>query len=124
MITAIVVILVVLLVIAVSAAGASVRVLREYERGVVFRLGRLMDQRGPGVNSKYTTYSGETVANGETACTLAAAGTPCREVPDISAMADPYNGYAEYCTGNANTPQRDDIEVVRTPKPRHATRMI
>jgi regulator of protease activity HflC (stomatin/prohibitin superfamily) len=49
MITAIVVILVVLLVIAVSAAGASVRVLREYERGVVFRLGRLMDQRGPGV---------------------------------------------------------------------------
>jgi regulator of protease activity HflC (stomatin/prohibitin superfamily) len=30
-------------------AGASVRVLREYERGVVFRLGRLVDQRGPGV---------------------------------------------------------------------------
>jgi subtilase family serine protease len=27
-----------------------------------------------------------------------------REVPDISAMADPYNGYAEYCTGNASTP--------------------
>jgi regulator of protease activity HflC (stomatin/prohibitin superfamily) len=30
-------------------ASASVRVLREYERGVVFRLGRLVDQRGPGV---------------------------------------------------------------------------
>ncbi|MDX6658096.1 MAG: hypothetical protein QOH62_2889 [Solirubrobacteraceae bacterium] len=30
-------------------AGASVRVLREYERGVVFRLGRVMGQRGPGV---------------------------------------------------------------------------
>jgi regulator of protease activity HflC (stomatin/prohibitin superfamily) len=30
-------------------AGASVRVLREYERGVVFRLGRLVDQRGPGI---------------------------------------------------------------------------
>ena len=28
---------------------ASVRVLREYERAVVFRLGRLMGQRGPGV---------------------------------------------------------------------------
>jgi subtilase family serine protease len=66
--------------------------------------GRPFYQRGPGVTSKSTTYSGETVANGETACTLAAAGTPCREVPDISAMADPYNGYAEYCTGNASTP--------------------
>jgi regulator of protease activity HflC (stomatin/prohibitin superfamily) len=30
-------------------AGASVRVLREYERGVVFRLGRVMGQRGPGL---------------------------------------------------------------------------
>ena len=49
MIVAIVVVLVVLLVVAATAAGASVRVLREYERGVVFRLGRLMDQRGPGV---------------------------------------------------------------------------
>jgi regulator of protease activity HflC (stomatin/prohibitin superfamily) len=49
MITAIIIVLVVLAVIAVTAAGASVRVLREYERGVVFRLGRLMDQRGPGL---------------------------------------------------------------------------
>jgi subtilase family serine protease len=64
-------------------------------------------QRGPGVNSATTTYSGETVANGETACTLARAGTPCREVPDISANADPYTGYAEYCTGNASTPFSD-----------------
>src|SRR4051794_8077473 len=30
-------------------AGASVRVLREYERGVVFRLGRVIDQKGPGL---------------------------------------------------------------------------
>jgi regulator of protease activity HflC (stomatin/prohibitin superfamily) len=30
-------------------AGASVRVLREYERGVVFRLGRITGQRGPGL---------------------------------------------------------------------------
>jgi regulator of protease activity HflC (stomatin/prohibitin superfamily) len=29
--------------------GASVRVLREYERGVVFRLGRLIGQKGPGL---------------------------------------------------------------------------
>ncbi|HWC85850.1 MAG TPA: slipin family protein [Solirubrobacteraceae bacterium] len=49
MIAAIIVVLIVLLVVAASAAGASIRVLREYERGVVFRLGRLMDQRGPGV---------------------------------------------------------------------------
>ncbi len=49
MITAIIVVLVVLLVLAATAAASSVRVLREYERGVVFRLGRLMDQRGPGL---------------------------------------------------------------------------
>ena len=30
-------------------AGASVRVLREYERGVVFRLGRVVAPRGPGL---------------------------------------------------------------------------
>jgi regulator of protease activity HflC (stomatin/prohibitin superfamily) len=49
MILAIGIVLVVLLVIGLTAAGASVRVLREYERGVVFRLGRLMQQRGPGL---------------------------------------------------------------------------
>jgi regulator of protease activity HflC (stomatin/prohibitin superfamily) len=48
-ITAIVVILVVLLVLGLTAAGASIRVLREYERGVVFRLGRLVAPRGPGL---------------------------------------------------------------------------
>jgi regulator of protease activity HflC (stomatin/prohibitin superfamily) len=34
---------------ALVLAGASVRVLREYERGVVFRLGRVTSQRGPGM---------------------------------------------------------------------------
>ena len=34
---------------ALVLAGASVRVLREYERGVVFRLGRVTAQRGPGL---------------------------------------------------------------------------
>jgi regulator of protease activity HflC (stomatin/prohibitin superfamily) len=34
---------------AVVYAAASVRVLREYERGVVFRLGRVTSQRGPGM---------------------------------------------------------------------------
>ena len=66
--------------------------------------GRPFYQRGPGVNSATTTYSGETVANGETACTLAKRGTPCREAPDISANADPYTGYSEYCTGTASLP--------------------
>jgi regulator of protease activity HflC (stomatin/prohibitin superfamily) len=47
-IAALAIILGVLLIIGLTAAGASIRVLREYERGVVFRLGRLMDQRGPG----------------------------------------------------------------------------
>ena len=49
MIAAIVFALVVLAVLGLSAVGVSVRVLREYERGVVFRLGRLMEQRGPGL---------------------------------------------------------------------------
>jgi regulator of protease activity HflC (stomatin/prohibitin superfamily) len=49
MIEAIIVIIVVLAVVALASAGASIRVLREYERGVVFRLGRLMDKRGPGL---------------------------------------------------------------------------
>ena len=46
------VVLIVLAVVAVTVialAGASVRVLREYERGVVFRLGRVIEQRGPGL---------------------------------------------------------------------------
>jgi regulator of protease activity HflC (stomatin/prohibitin superfamily) len=47
--TALIVIVAVLLVLAVTVVGASLRVLREYERGVVFRLGRLTDQRGPGL---------------------------------------------------------------------------
>jgi regulator of protease activity HflC (stomatin/prohibitin superfamily) len=41
--------LVVLLVLLAALAASSVRILREYERAVVFRLGRLMGQRGPGV---------------------------------------------------------------------------
>ncbi len=34
---------------AIAVAAASARVLREYERGVVFRLGRVTTQRGPGL---------------------------------------------------------------------------
>jgi len=49
MIAAVIVVLAVLLVLAVTALGASIRVLREYERGVVFRLGRVMEPRGPGL---------------------------------------------------------------------------
>jgi regulator of protease activity HflC (stomatin/prohibitin superfamily) len=46
------ILLIVIGVVAVTAlvlAGASIRVLREYERGVVFRLGRLIEQKGPGL---------------------------------------------------------------------------
>jgi len=42
-------IIVVLGIAALIAVGASVRVLREYERGVIFRLGRLIAQKGPGL---------------------------------------------------------------------------
>jgi regulator of protease activity HflC (stomatin/prohibitin superfamily) len=46
------VVLIALAVVATTAfvlAAASVRVLREYERGVVFRLGRLIEHKGPGL---------------------------------------------------------------------------
>jgi regulator of protease activity HflC (stomatin/prohibitin superfamily) len=49
MILALVIALSCILVVALMLAGASVRVLREYERGVVFRLGRVTSQRGPGL---------------------------------------------------------------------------
>jgi regulator of protease activity HflC (stomatin/prohibitin superfamily) len=42
-------IVVVLLFFGLIAAAASVRVLREYERGVIFRLGRLIATKGPGL---------------------------------------------------------------------------
>jgi SPFH domain / Band 7 family len=47
--TAILVALFIIVVLAVAVAGASIRVLREYERAVVFRLGRLIGQKGPGI---------------------------------------------------------------------------
>jgi regulator of protease activity HflC (stomatin/prohibitin superfamily) len=49
MILALVILIVVAVVVAIVVAGASVRVLREYERGVVFRLGRVTATRGPGL---------------------------------------------------------------------------
>jgi regulator of protease activity HflC (stomatin/prohibitin superfamily) len=49
MILALVIVLFCLMATALVLVGASVRVLREYERGVVFRLGRVTSQRGPGL---------------------------------------------------------------------------
>jgi regulator of protease activity HflC (stomatin/prohibitin superfamily) len=43
------IVLAVLLLGGLVLAGASVRVLREYERAIVFRLGRVIDQKGPGL---------------------------------------------------------------------------
>jgi regulator of protease activity HflC (stomatin/prohibitin superfamily) len=48
-VTIIVAFLFVVLAVLVAGAAASVRILREYERGVVFRLGRLMGEKGPGL---------------------------------------------------------------------------
>jgi regulator of protease activity HflC (stomatin/prohibitin superfamily) len=48
-IEALLIVLVVVVVAGAILAGASIRVLREYERGVVFRLGRVIDLKGPGV---------------------------------------------------------------------------
>jgi regulator of protease activity HflC (stomatin/prohibitin superfamily) len=43
------IVFVALVVVLVTIAGMSIRVLREYERAVIFRLGRLIGQKGPGL---------------------------------------------------------------------------
>jgi regulator of protease activity HflC (stomatin/prohibitin superfamily) len=48
-VTAVIVAVLIIVALAVAAAGASVRILREYERAVVFRLGRLIGAKGPGI---------------------------------------------------------------------------
>jgi kumamolisin len=60
--------------------------------------GRPAYQHGPGVTSKDSTRG-----NGSTHCALAPRGTLCREIPDISADADLFTPYAEYCTGGFET---------------------
>lgn len=42
-------VIVIILVLALITGSASVKVVQEYERGVIFRLGRLMGARGPGL---------------------------------------------------------------------------
>jgi regulator of protease activity HflC (stomatin/prohibitin superfamily) len=48
-VTAVIVVAIILVTVVLALAGASVRILREYERAVVFRLGRLIGQKGPGI---------------------------------------------------------------------------
>jgi regulator of protease activity HflC (stomatin/prohibitin superfamily) len=48
-VTALLVVLVVIVGVIIALASASIRILREYERAVVFRLGRLIEQKGPGL---------------------------------------------------------------------------
>jgi regulator of protease activity HflC (stomatin/prohibitin superfamily) len=47
--TVVLLVLVAIVVAVLAVAASSIRVLREYERGVVFRLGRLMKEKGPGL---------------------------------------------------------------------------
>jgi regulator of protease activity HflC (stomatin/prohibitin superfamily) len=42
-------VVIVVLILLVILAAAGIRILREYERGVIFRLGRLIAQKGPGL---------------------------------------------------------------------------
>ena len=72
--------------------------------------GRPFYQHGPEINNPYTAY-----ANGTTHCSLAATGTPCREDPDISANADEFTPYAEYCTGSSSTPNSVCATISSTP---------
>ena len=48
-VAAVVIVVALLGVLALTVAAASVRILREYERAVVFRLGRLVGEKGPGL---------------------------------------------------------------------------
>jgi len=48
-IAVVLIVVVVAALVAIALAAASVRVLREYERGIVFRVGRVIDQKGPGL---------------------------------------------------------------------------
>lgn len=52
-------------------------------------------QHGPGVIS--------TLSQKSPYCSQAASGQYCREVPDVSANADEFTPYAEYCTGDPKT---------------------
>jgi subtilase family serine protease len=72
--------------------------------------GRPAYQRGPGIDNPGTTH-----ANGTTQCALAATGTPCREVPDVSMNADGFNGYGVFCTGDATTPNSLCDPPISTP---------
>jgi regulator of protease activity HflC (stomatin/prohibitin superfamily) len=47
--TAVLVAVAILVLVLATLAAASIRILREYERAVVFRLGRLIGQKGPGI---------------------------------------------------------------------------
>ncbi len=47
--TTLLVVLAVAVVFLAALAGSSIRILREYERAVVFRLGRLLGEKGPGL---------------------------------------------------------------------------
>jgi hypothetical protein len=49
MLTAVLILLAILVAAAAALAAASVRILREYERAVVFRLGRVINEKGPGL---------------------------------------------------------------------------
>jgi regulator of protease activity HflC (stomatin/prohibitin superfamily) len=37
----------------IIVAAAAIKILREYERGVIFRLGRLIGAKGPGLTILY-----------------------------------------------------------------------
>jgi subtilase family serine protease len=71
--------------------------------------GRPFYQEGPGVNNPYTTDG-----NGSTQCALATKGTPCREVPDVSAISDFYTPYSDYCTGTASLPNSECYTLEKT----------
>ena len=60
-VTILLIIVAVLVLLGLVLASASVRVLREYERGVVFRLGRLVEERGPEWSCCSRTSNGSSV---------------------------------------------------------------
>lgn len=63
--------------------------------GVSTVWGRPAYQNGAGVTTSYSQKGPY--------CSQASIGQTCRELPDVSANADEYTPYAEYCTGDPTT---------------------
>ena len=93
---------------AVNALGACVQLGASGGAVSVF-WGKPEYQAGPGVISSFSQKAPY--------CSQAATGQYCRQEPDVSANADEYTPYAEYCTGDPTTNSTCRTFSARLPAP-------